>query len=232
MAFGLAVSTDANVFGLFRPLAPTALIEGSPLLVAMKLAVWINWLLGLANLLPAFPFDGGTALRAILRPLVGSRTAIDYAFRTAVAVASLLLVAAWFVRDAYAQAAMPAWLPLVMLALFLFVSARRDARLASRRVPEDDPFSDGLLKDVDDLLFEELEEEDAVLIESWRHDAHDENDCVNDQEDAEEARLDAILARLHHSSIDQLSMEDRQLLERVSKRYRHRLKPQSPELDE
>lgn len=236
-AVGLALSTDVDVVGLFHPLAPTALIEGSPGLVAMKLAVWINWLLGLANLLPAFPFDGGTALRATLRPLVGSRTATDYAFRTALTLGVLLLVAAWFVRNVYAQAAIPAWLPLVTLAIFLFVSARRDARLASRRIPEDDLFGGGLLEDEDDLFFEELEEEeqeeeDAVLIESWRPNTHDENDRRGEPDDIEEARLDDVLARLHLSSIEQLSIEDRQLLERASERYRHRLRPQSPEVEE
>ena len=198
---------------------------GSPGLVALKLTVWINWLLGLVNLLPAFPFDGGTALRAIFRPLVGSRTAIVYVFRVAISVAVGLLVVAWLVRDAYAQAAMPAWLPLAGLAIFLCVSAQRDAVLASRRVPEEDPFETDALDDSDALLFEELDdEEEGILIESWRQKIRDESDTRQEQEDLEEARLDDVLARLHGKSLDQLSFEDRQLLQRASARYRNRLR--------
>ena len=230
-AIVLLFATSVGVWGalgLFHPIAPAALIEGSSMLVAAKLFVWVNWLISLLNVLPAFPFDGGMALRAVLRPVVGSRTAIEYTFRTAIGVAVALLVTAWFVRELYAQAAIPAWLPLAMLALFLMVSAKRDRALASLRVPEDDPFGEHLLDNSDDLLFEELED-DVVLIESWRNPSREEHKEGGEQDDNEEARLDDVLARLHHSSIDQLSPEDRQLLERASEKYRDRLQTPGPE---
>jgi hypothetical protein len=120
---------------------------------------------------------------------------------------------------------MPAWLPLAGLAVFLFVSAQRDAVLASRRVPEEDPFETDSLDDSDALLFEELDdEEEGILIESWRQKIRDESDTRQEQEDLEEARLDDVLARLHGKSLDQLSFEDRQLLQRASARYRNRLR--------
>ncbi|MEO8497150.1 MAG: site-2 protease family protein [Planctomycetota bacterium] len=52
--------------GLLHPLEPQWLVEGPGWLVGLKLACWINWVMVLANLLPAFPFDGGRALRAFL----------------------------------------------------------------------------------------------------------------------------------------------------------------------
>ena len=43
-------------------------------------------------------------------------------------------------------------------------------------------------------------------------------------EDDEERRVDDILARLHLLGLDGLSLEDRQILDRVSARYRNRQK--------
>jgi hypothetical protein len=230
----LALTTRGDIGGLLHPLAPAALIEGPPTLVALKLTVWINWLLGWVNLLPAFPFDGGTVLRAVLRPLLGSRTATIYVFRFALTLAVGLAVVAWFVRDAYVEAAIPAWLPLALLAVFLLVSAQRDALLVSRRVPEGALRVAESISDSDPLLFEEVDaeeegEEEGILIESWRQKIREETDSRQDQEDLEEARLDDVLARLHGKRFDQLSYEDRQLLQRASARYRSRLQSDSPD---
>ncbi|MBN1851151.1 MAG: site-2 protease family protein [Pirellulales bacterium] len=219
----LALFTNTDVLSLLHPVAPAALVEGSPAVITLKLTAWLNAILALVNLLPAFPFDGGTVLRALLRPYVGSRTAIMYVFNAALVTAALLLFAAWFVRDAYAQAAIPAWLPLSMLALFLVFSARRDMVLTSRHPPNDDLEDILFEEEIDELLLEnEYDEfnegEEAVLIENWCQNHQDEQEF----EDREDARLDDVLARLHESSLDQLSLEDRKLLERASVRYRNK----------
>ena len=58
-ALCLAIHGGADLVGLMYPLAPDAVAAGDPLVIALKMAFWINWLLVLVNLIPAYPFDGG-----------------------------------------------------------------------------------------------------------------------------------------------------------------------------
>ena len=95
----------------------------------LALTVWVNWFLLLVNLIPAFPFDGGRALRSLLVVCVPSlRT--DQAIRTvavaAKAFAGGLVFVAWLQRHQPPVAGVPVWLGLLLLAIFIFFSARRE----------------------------------------------------------------------------------------------------------
>ncbi len=228
----LIMMSDDSLLGLLPLLAPENLVEGTVLEVTLKLTFWLNWVLLLVNLLPAFPFDGGRALRSILWPRVGYRGAVVWVGRAAKLVALALCVAAlWiYTRDRGAAeieaAGVSSWVPLVLMAIFLFFSANHEVARRDRTEPEEEflgyDFSQGYTSM---QRSEEPSQDDEVgLIEGWRERRRESKEKARrETERIEERRVDEILDRLHKSGMEGLSDEDREILHRVSARFRDRL---------
>lgn len=223
-AIVLAFAGDRQILVLLNPLAtpPDLVHPGGWGIVAAKLTLWLNWILMLLNLLPAYPFDGGPVLRAMLWPALGRRSARIVTARVAMVVAALIGVAGLLTLGGDLPAHVPAWIPLVMLGMFVFFSARQDLTAADSQEPSDQLAgyqvnSDGL--DLLDAMWSSDDDDDAVLVE---HQQRQTEQNASTPKTSEEDRLDAILARLHSSSWDALSPEDVEVLQRASKRYRRR----------
>jgi Zn-dependent protease len=222
-AAGLAIAGNTQLLGLLNPLAtPQDLVEpGGIGLVAAKLTLWLNWILMLLNLLPAYPFDGGPILRATLWPALGRRTARAVTARVAMGLAVVLCAASLATIRSDNQPTVPMWIPLVTLGTFLFFSARQD--LAATDADADlDPlgYHDTDRLDLLDAMWSSDDEEEVVLVEHQQR-LQPEN-SESSQDTSEDARVDAILARLHDSSWDELSPEEVAILQRASQRYRQR----------
>jgi stage IV sporulation protein FB len=193
---------------------------------AVKLLFWINWVLLLANLLPAPPFDGGTVLRSVLWPFVGYRQSVLIVARVAKITALVLCVAAWFVPSPPEHLHVPPyWLPIVMIAIVLYFSAKAEVeRLHERELSEEWLGFDFSQQFADDEDPPEPRRRDPGIIQRWlekRRAARLRRQQLEEEE--EEWRADDILARLHSSGMRSLSAEDRAILQRVSQRYRNRL---------
>ena len=119
------------------------------------------------------------------------------------------------------------WIPLVILGVFMFFSARQDLTAGEPLERSEQPAgyqvnSDGL--DLLDAMWAS-EDDDApsgypVLVEHQQRGQPEQNDGT--QESTEDARVDAILARLYNSSWDALSPDEVAVLQRASQRYRRR----------
>ena len=79
-----------------------------------------NVVLGLFNLLPAFPMDGGRVLRSVLAWRLGQRQATRVAARVGQGVATILALTGLFTGN----------LMLVFIAVFVFAMAQQEERLA------------------------------------------------------------------------------------------------------
>jgi Zn-dependent protease len=223
-AIVLAAAGNTQLLGLLNPFTtPQDLVEpGGTAVVAAKLTLWLNWILMLLNLLPAYPFDGGPILRAMLWPAFGRRTARIVTARIAMGVAFVFCLAAVLTMTSDLQTHIPMWIPLLTLGLFLFFSARQDLAAAAAPDWNEDPAgyqlnADGL--DLLDSMWSSDEEDDGVLVE---HQPRSAEQSRRAQEAVEDARVDDILARLHDSSWDALSPEEIAILQRASQRYRRR----------
>ncbi|HEV3007225.1 MAG TPA: M50 family metallopeptidase [Pirellulales bacterium] len=195
----------------------------------LRWTFWINWLLGSINLLPAFPWDGGRSLRCLIWPKSDYKTAVVWVGRIAmlmalgIAALGVCVAAGWTHGS---EDSSYAALALLLLGLFLFVSAKQESERLSEVDPDDAlfgyDFSQGYTsleragtshKASPGVLRKYLEERRATRLRKQQQ-----------IEAEEERRVDDVLARLHEAGLHTLSDEDRALLDRVSARYRNRLR--------
>ena len=90
----------------------------------IRLTFWLNWSLILVNLIPAFPFDGGRSLHAVLGflwPELESKQALITICRLGKIISVLLLLFACYKFDAAPTGTPqpPAWVALVLLSIYI-----------------------------------------------------------------------------------------------------------------
>jgi Zn-dependent protease len=207
---------------MLSPLNPRNLFADEVWLVGLRLTCWINCLL-LLNLYPAYPLDGGHALAGLLRPIFGERAAVLIVGSSAMITALGLLIMALVLPEE--ARLVPTWLPLTLFAIFLFFSGKQQIELW--RPAESDEtvlgydFSEGYTS------LERAQDARPIpapgILRRWIEQRRATRQRrMAETEAEEERRVDEVLALLNEVGIDALSSADRQLLDRMSRRYRQR----------
>jgi Zn-dependent protease len=218
--------------GLLHPLAPSNLASGTTWVVALKLAIWINWMLAIVNLLPAYPLDGGPMTHAIVQmimPQASQRRVWRIVSRIGIAAAVVLVLVAVVVRAEETVQLVPPWFaPLLLAAIVFFSAVQEPSRESSLRMSEEDTFfgydfSQGYTSLARSEQQQEATDEDSGPLERWLDTRREARRARQEQIEAEEdALVDEILARVHERGMHSLSLEERSLLERAAARYRTR----------
>lgn len=226
----ILISAGSDLVMLFDPLRPplgfATKAPGLAWQACLELVFWINWMLAIVNLLPAAPFDGARVVRAVMTRLVGARLASLTAARGAQLTAVALLLGAallhGYEREGFSYS--HATMPLTMLAILLFFCGRHEAERLSEQVADDlawgYDFSQGYTSLECGL---DPPTPRSGPLRQWlesRREARRRQEQRMVEED--ERRVDAVLARLHESGMAGLSTDERDLLRRVSERYRAR----------
>ncbi len=210
---------------LLRPMAPGRLLSGGAGFVALKMTFWLNWLLLAANLIPAAPFDGGYALRSVLWPVMGYRGAVHVVSRSGLLVALGLCVTAWLLHVPHEYPVIPMWVPLVLLAIYIYFNSRIDSQRLEDEDEDDDvfgyDFSQGYTS-LDRAAAPPMPRQPGVL-RRWLKKRQEQKQLrLREIEREEERCVDDVLVRLKQVGFSALSPEERALLQRVSARYRNR----------
>lgn len=220
------VATHINMISLLSPLEPTGLVEGPWWAVLVKFTFWMNWSLLIVNLLPAYPLDGARILRAMLWPAFDYRNALSVSLRATKFVAVGACLLAWFMREPQPAEQIPAWVPLLLFAVYVYFGAQHEAQRARQEESEWDEdllnydFSQGYTSL--ERTFEAPRRR-GTSVRRWLESRRElRRQRQQTQEIEEERQVDEILMRLHQSGMSGLSQKERALLDRVSARYRNR----------
>jgi len=224
VALPLMVAANVAVPPLLNPLAPSGLIDGSWWDVTLKLTFWINWLLLTVNLLPAYPFDGGQMLRTLLWPALEHRAAGLVVVRVSKLTALAMCVGAWMLRDTQSADVLPAWVPLVLFAAFIWFSAQHEWMRLETAEWDDELFSYDFSQGYTSLeRGPEPSRPPGSSMRRWLDNRREQRQRRRQWiEQEEERQVDEILVRLHETGMNSLSAKERALLNRVSARFRNR----------
>jgi Zn-dependent protease len=224
----LFIQPETDIVGLLNLLHPRGVGAGPWSADAVKLVFWVNWVLFCVNFIPAFPFDGGRALRAAIlavRPTIGRQFATMVVVRLAKFAALALILGAWLVREGNPGGVAPAWFVFVLLGIFLFFSAKQE----ERKSEEWDDISH-LGYDYPSAPYGHFDaghepvESHVGFLGRWLERRRESKLRLQRESDArDEMLMDEVLDRVHKYGLNSLSEEERALLHRVSQRYRGRL---------
>jgi Zn-dependent protease/CBS domain-containing protein len=118
IVIAVALFVALQVTGHWMPVRQISLTEG-PFLERLML---INLSLVAFNMLPAFPMDGGRALRALLATRMDDRRATRIAARLGQAMAIVFAIVGWQANPL-----------LILIALFVWIGATQEAQMAEMR---------------------------------------------------------------------------------------------------
>ncbi len=135
-----------------------------------------------------------------------------------------LCIWAWLISDAADAWALPGWLPLVLLAIFVFFSASQEVAKAEETEWEEELFSYDFSQGYTSLeRSSQPRSRPPGVVQRWINARRELRKRRRDlQERDEERQVDKILTRLHESGMKGLTAKERALLHRVSARYRNR----------
>jgi Zn-dependent protease len=228
-ALGLLLAGSSDLLGLLHPFAPRDILSGTPLVLGLKLTMWINWLLVLINLIPAFPFDGGRGVRAtlmLIHPGMEPARAVWSAARLAKVTAVGLVVLALVSIGTNPGYTVPTWFALLLLAIFVYFSARKEELVAQHSASDDAlfgyDFSAGYTSLEQSGPKTSTKPVSGPLVRWWKRRRDEKEARRRELEAMEDGRVDEILAQVHATGLQSLSSDDRDLLNRVSARYRNR----------
>ncbi len=260
----VALLDSAVTMSLFDPLRPDRLLESpSRLENGLRVAIWMNAMFCLINLVPVMVLDGGHVLLGLIQVFAPPGAVVDRIWLVRLVGVSTGIAAVTLAVSIGLKsdgALMQGWFYLLLFGITVIFAARSGpteldaypqwsqgriahnlgtltrgsdrrelsefeqaiARLGGEVRGNDDADDEDYDLDADD------EEQDEESLSTWLRERRSERaEQARQRELDEERRADEILDKVHRLGIQSLTSGDRELLERVSVRYRNRQREQA-----
>jgi len=179
---------------------------------------WMNWLLLLFNLIPAFPLDGGRLLQAILWGRTGDyRSATQVACWSGLVTALLFLLVSFWINDAL----------FLGMGVFIMFTSYQQLMILERGTLDEGSFGYDFSKGYGGFG----PDEDAPApktrrvgpIKRWLQTRRARRlQKEVERRASDERRLDELLDKISRTGKESLTPEERRFMDRVSARYRNR----------
>jgi stage IV sporulation protein FB len=233
-AMTLWLAHDFKISDLLNPLGSHYLLQGENHVVTLRWAFWLNYLLILVNLLPAYPFDMHRMIQSAMHlfaPHHDETITYDACVIWGRCFSFVLLLLSPVAAQYPQTDLLPAWFMLASLGMIgLFATNVRPLNIppvAETQVVEE-PVAVEEQPETPRDFAAHAEFDGQGPFAQWLQERRENSRKTRQElEQKEERRVDEILAVLHEQGIDALSPEDRTLLERVSARIRRRMKRSS-----
>ena len=194
----------------------------------LKISTWINFQLLLVNLVPCFPFDGTGAMRAIISRISPGVSVVKRETTLSVigqATGLTMMGCGWFLSGYQEGPIRPVWFLFVATGISLIFAARY--AFHQQLLLIDDQWDDGDEHDYDgiygDQSFFDFPEDDHDNYSQWLIEKQEEREQQERDQEIREAKIaDDILKKLHRDGIENLTEEEKEILDRVSARIRRR----------
>jgi hypothetical protein len=224
-------SGDATFTQLTNPFRPYEFVASNWEISIVQITTWLNFQLMLINLIPCYPFDGASLVRALIGslnvdlPKSRSESAIMVLGH---AVAFTMIGLSLMLQDYHPGPFDSAWILLTLCGITLIFAARYSYLIET--AVENDEWNDGPIMGYDSEFAEPMQTTfdfssgngDSVYSQ-WLNEKQDERiQAESAREEDEDRRADEILKKLHYGGISSLSTEERMILDRVSARIRRR----------
>jgi len=233
----------SDTASLMNPFQPHVFMFSDGAASLMKIIAWANFQLLVVNLIPCFPFDGAQIIRSMLELLQLD----DSKLRSESAImvigngcAFAVIGFAWLLYGQKTGPIEPVWFIMLAAGISMYFAARYSLNQETSRlldeqgiseqdcdfdpyVPHDSSFF-GLTaeEDYQDLARAAIDESDNVTQSQWMLENQLARAAREVEQELHEAHLaDEILEKLHNGGgIASLSEDDREVLNRVSRRLR------------
>lgn len=234
---------QSDMLSLMNPFQPNVYMFSDGAVSLIKIIAWVNFQLLVVNLIPCFPFDGAELVRSMLELLQLD----DSKLRSESAIMVIgngcafgLIGFAWLLYGQKTGPVEPVWFIMLAAGISMYFAARYSLEQETAELIEDqalmgqdwdfDPYLPqessffGLSPEGDfqDLARAAMEESDSVTQSQWMIENQRARAARElEQETYEAHQADTILEKLHNGGgIASLSEEEREVLNRVSRRLR------------